>query len=119
MPLDTFTPPQDPSPGQTGKTVTARTLRAQFGDSYSQRSPDGLNSVTESVVLNWPMLSPTNAQTLDDFFAAKQGATAFIYTLPWEETEKIWTAPSWRRGNPESTHQDFQATLVQEFDLGT
>ena len=119
MTLATFTPPLSPAPGQTAKTVTARTLRAQFGDSYSQRTPDGLNSVTAIVVLDWPQIQPADADTIEAFFVAQNGATAFIYTLPWETAAKIWTAASWKRGNPSGMISSFQVNLTQEFDIGT
>lgn len=119
MALDTFTPPRAPAPGQTGKNVAPRVLRAQFGDSYSQRSPDGINPVVANVTLDWPLLLPADADTIEAFFAAKQGATAFRYTLPLESVEKIWTCASWKRSYPSVVTSSIQATLVQEFDLGT
>lgn len=119
MSLTVFSPPVAPAPGQTAKTVTARVLRAQFGDSYSQRTPDGLNPVTEAVVLDWPTLRPADANTIEAFFVALQGATAFNYTLPWESIAKSWTAASWKRGTPSPVTASFQVNLVQEFDLGS
>ena len=119
MALDTFTPPIAPSPGQTGKTVNAGTLRADFGDNYSQRSPKGLNSVRATLTLDWEVLAPADADTLEAFFDGKKGATAFVYTPPLESTAKIWTCETWKRGDPYAAQQSFQATLLQEFDMGT
>jgi phage-related protein len=117
--LTIFSPPVAPAPGQTAKTVTARVLRANFGDSYSQRTPDGLNPLTDAVVLDWPVLRPADADTIEAFFKGLKGATAFSYTLPWESTAKAWTAATWKRGNPGGLTASLQATLTQEFDIGT
>jgi phage-related protein len=115
---DTFTPPVIPSPGQgTNKKVTARVLRADFGDGYSQRGPDGLNYVGRALTLVWATLSQADADTIEAFFVAHV-ALAFYYTPPMESTPLKWSCATWNRSYPGGPTHAISADLMQEFDLG-
>ena len=117
---DTFAPPVAPSPGQTTqKTVTGNIRRAEFGDNYSQRAPDGLNAVKRQLMLSWPALVSTDCATIESFFLAEgSGATAFFYTPYLESTALKWTCSTWTKGYVDGDIVSLEATLVQEFDVG-
>lgn len=117
MTLATFAPTYAPGTSGVSKTVTARVRRAQFGDGYSLRVVDGLNAVTRTVTLTWPVLVSSDAQNLEDFFSGKAGATAFLYTLPGESVQRTWTAPKWSRQFVTVVTESFSVDLIEEFDL--
>ena len=118
MSLSTFAPPVAPSPQGTQKQVSGRVRRAEFGDGYSQRAPDGLNFVGRQVTLSWPALSAADSDTIEAFFIAQNsGATPFLYTLYNESTQYQWTVASWTKAYVDGDIVSLTATLVQEFDL--
>ena len=70
------------------KTVKHRTRIAQFGDGYSQRVPDGINSRVESWSVSWPGLNETDYQTVISTLDAAGAATALTWTPPGDSTVK-------------------------------
>lgn len=116
---DTFAPPVAPSPANTTqKTVTGAVRRAEFGDGYSQRAPDGLNFTKCQLTLSWPALASADAATIEAFFIAEgSGATAFFYTPYLEATALKWTCATWTKSYVDGDIVSLQATFVQEFDL--
>lgn len=69
--------------------------RAQFGDGYSQRAPQGINSNLEQ----WPTVifdkrSDADAAAIMAFFDALEGATAFTWTRPGTLTAKKYVCQS-------------------------
>jgi phage-related protein len=115
MAFDTFVPPRCPNQG-SARQVTARTREAQFGDGYSQRAVDGLNSIGKLLSLEWPLLTQAQAQEIEDFFKAKGGATAFLYQPPKESAPLQWICKEWTRtsGGP---REALSANFIQVFDL--
>ena len=92
---DTFEP-RAPS-WTTARTTRARVLRAGFGDGYSQRAGDGLNSVVSSWSVVWNVLTSEEADYIDGFLAARGGHEAFSWTAPGEDQARLWTCESWTR----------------------
>ena len=94
---DTFTPPVAPSTDLTAQT-TARVNEAGFGDGYVQRTPDGLNSLDQTVSLQWAdTLTKAQVTEIRQFFEAKLGATPFFYQLPDEDAPRKWVCKTWSR----------------------
>lgn len=91
MPLDTFTPTTNPAPDQTQRVVKRRVNSAQFGDGYSQRSTDGLNTSLRAYTANWAVLASTEADTYEAFFDA-HSVTPFLWTPPLETVQRKWLA---------------------------
>lgn len=115
--MTTFTPPVVPSVGGTGKKTTPKVRRAEFGDGYSQRTPDGLNYNKRTVTLSWELLLSTDADTIEDFMNARGGSEAFTYTLPLESTEFKWTNGTVSRSYAGASRVNLSVDLNQEFDL--
>jgi phage-related protein len=67
MALETFSPSIAPSPG-TGFTPVIKLREADFGDGYSQSSPDGLNHIKMKVELSWRGLTAAQLSELRSFF---------------------------------------------------
>ena len=115
MPLDTFTPPKDPSPRSAGQ-VKPRTNTAQFGDGYSQRSEDGLNALTRDFQAVWPGLTVADRDTITAFLA-NHTVTPFLWTVPLESVEYKWIAVDWSPGAVGGEAVSLSATLRVVFDL--
>lgn len=80
-----------PSYSSSG-TTDYKILEADFGDGYSQRAADGLNSKKISWSLTWENRPDTDVSTLADFLNDKLGYEAFLWTAPDETTERKWIA---------------------------
>ncbi len=61
---------------------TFRVLRAQFGDGYEQRSPDGLNSVRRSWTVTWSVIGAEEKDALMSFLTQMGGVQSFFWTMP-------------------------------------
>lgn len=62
--------------------LAPRVNRTQFGDGYSQRVPDGLNSVMETWNLAFTLRTKAEVGAIDAFLRTQKGATAFDWTSP-------------------------------------
>ena len=100
--MTAFSPPSAPSVTGTSKTVTPRVKRADFGDGYSQRAVDGLN---------------TNADTIENFMIARGGSDVITYTLPLESASLKWTNGAVKRTYLGGSRVNLSVDLTQEFDL--
>jgi len=116
MAADTFIPPVAPSSEGTSTAINMKVRRAEFGDGYSQRTPDGLNFTGRVVTLTWPALVEADLETIVSFFTGLGGASTFTYTLPFESTQFKWTCATLQAGYVDATMRSLVATLQQEFD---
>lgn len=112
MTTPTFNPPMAPSI-ETSRTTKPKVLRAEFGDGYSQRAPDGLNAQLEGMTVVWSRLKPTDAASIIAFLTARAGVEAFAWTAPRDPAPKLWIAESWDRGYPTQTHESVRAQFRQ------
>lgn len=115
MPLNTFAPAFNPTL-QSTRGVKARTVTAQFGDGYSQRSEDGLNAAPRNYQAIWEELQSTDADTIEAFLEA-QTAIPFLWTPPLETVQRSWIASNWTRGYVGGTLVSLTASLAEVFDL--
>lgn len=74
---------------EASRTVSVRSLEAQFGDGYLSRRPDGINTVMETWSVSTPLMSVDDAQALETELIAL-GANSFAWTPPYETTAKQW-----------------------------
>jgi phage-related protein len=118
MTLATFTPPRKPDRG-TEDTPKVKVLKAEFGDGYTQSSPDGLNHIRRQMTLSWEMLNPTQAAAITGFFVAQLGCTPFWWTPSDETTPVKWTCEDWKDKRGDGGFRTVQATFVQSFNLLT
>lgn len=70
-----------PSSGFQNQVKTSA-LAAQFGDGYSQRVPQGINNISKEWSLTWVNRSYSHCQDILDFFEARKGTEAFLWTPP-------------------------------------
>jgi phage-related protein len=77
------------------ETRGQRSLKTQFGDGYSQRSPDGLNTLIERHTLSIFTNNQTETDTLQSFLDVQGMVDAIVWTPPGSTTSKnyLMTAP--------------------------
>ncbi|MCW2242269.1 phage tail protein [Azospirillum canadense] len=118
MPLQTFSPPRAPS-FQSQKSVQPRILKASFGDGYTQRTADGLNTMPQSWDLRWDALRATDADAIEAFFVATGGYKAFWWT-PFDQGSPQplkFIVESWTKAPVGTRVYSVSAKLTQVFDL--
>lgn len=114
--MHVFTPPAPPSSGGTDQSKTPRIIRVRFGDGYSQRAEDGINTLSVKVNVAWEYLDPTFADEIESFLL-EHGSTPFIWVLPFETAERVFTCESCKRSYPDQVGNiALAATLIEEFD---
>lgn len=69
-----------------------RYLEANFGDGYSQRAGDGLNTISEEWRMVWDIITSSEKNILIDFFDQQQGYLNFNFTAPGDSVSKKWIA---------------------------
>tara|TARA_B100001939_G_scaffold340682_1_gene349224 strand:- start:1585 stop:1926 length:342 start_codon:yes stop_codon:yes gene_type:complete len=89
---------------------------AQFGSGYSQRTTFGLNQDPKNWSLKWEYLSPTDADTIEDFLEARGGVEAFEWTPPDDTTEYKWICREWDKSLPFCLRYTITATFEQVFE---
>jgi phage-related protein len=105
-----------PSYGSSG-TTDFRVLEAPFGDGYSQRAADGLNSQRIFWSLTWENREDADVTTLYNFLADKLGYIAFLWTAPDESIERKWIARSMERTPIAAGYSTLQTEFEEVFDL--
>ena len=119
MALATF--PMDgvfgPIAGSAERGSQCRVLRAEFGDGYSQRAADGINSVRDTYAVSWEGLSRTDANTIDTFLRTHGGHTAFKWTPPGASASRNWLCSEWRVRHSSATLDAITATFVEDFSV--
>lgn len=112
MALQTFNPPVAPSPG-TGIKRRMKILEAEFGDGYSQPTPDGLNHMRKELSLQWDTLTSAQMLLIDGFFEDHRGTDPFYYQPAGTAAPIKWTCKEWD-AKLDGTWS-MSATLVQSF----
>jgi phage-related protein len=98
------------------KSVTPRILKADFGDGYTQRAGDGLN--TQPQIWNVEFRGDTTAiDTIESFFEDTGGWESFDWTPPRATSSKKFIYTSYSRQPLGPNHDSLQATLQEQFDL--
>lgn len=111
MAFPTFNPPVRQSKGTT-ISPTIKILSAEFGDGYTQESPDGINHIRDSVDLVWDTLLPEDAIAIETFLRGQKGTNPFWYDVD-ELDHRKWTCKVWKRTRDEV--HSFSATFVESF----
>lgn len=115
--MDVFNPEVVPSQSGSSKATTAAVNTAQFGDGYSQRARDGINSISRSISLSWEYLTTAQASALDDFFVSHGGDDAFLYQIDGDSVQRTWVCSSWKNGYEYGIAGTFSATFQEVFDI--
>lgn len=112
MALVTFNPPVAPSPG-TKHTPKINLAKSEFGDGYTQATPNGLNHVAYAIDLRWDALTQEQFTTIREFFEGQGGYRPFFFQPRGFDAVKKWTAPAW--SGSDSTPWTFEVKLQEWF----
>jgi len=103
---------------QVNKNTRTRVLKAEFGDGYSQRAVDGINTTKDTWDLSWIGLSTSDADTLISFLEARGGVESFDWTPNGEAVSKKWLCSEWSKTfNQIHNVINVNATFEQTYDL--
>ena len=65
-----------------------RVLEVNFGDGYTQRLPNGINSITRSFSATFKTRTKAKIEAMESFFVAKSGYVPFTFTVPTAASEE-------------------------------
>lgn len=99
----------------SSKDSKARVMMTRYGDGYSQRLRDGINSINRSFPVTIKASSLALADDIEAFLEAKGGAGAFLWTVPRAASAIKVTCDSWRRQDRVAASV-ITATFTQVFD---
>ena len=116
MTLPTFTPPCAPSPGLTD-TPEIKILKSEFGDGYTQASPQGLNHIRKVVEATWDVLDRAERDYIIDFFMERAGCQPFWFQMPHDDAATKWTVETWSDTVISGDYHRIAATFRQSFSL--
>ena len=118
LPNSTIAPfgPIEPSYG-TDSSTEYKVRRVDYGDGYSARAAEGLNSVAQTWNLTWDNLPDADSEALRVFFAGLKGVGVVDWTPFNQATALKWTASRFRSKPSGYQVTSCSVTLRQEFDL--
>jgi phage-related protein len=96
--------------------VEPAVLRAPFGDGYSQRTPDGINTTKERWTWKWSLLEPTYSSLIAQLKAAK-GVTTIQWHPANESTDRDFTVVRWSATPLHDAGGEVSAEGIEEYDL--
>lgn len=109
MPLDTLITQSS----QGGRKY--RTIVVQFGDGYSQRAPDGINSKLESWNLVWQNVTTAERATILAAFDAVGGWDHLTWTPPGGSSTKWRIVEGYTEVAKSGDHWDISVNVEQVF----
>ncbi|QEX18484.1 hypothetical protein FRZ44_37910 [Hypericibacter terrae] len=119
MARPTFSPPKAED-RPSAKSVEPRRIVNEFGDGYTQRSGDGLNTMPQMRDVSWSALTSDQADEIEAFFEARTGTDdAFDWTPSGEGSARVFIVMKWARSGRQDSgrHEGVQASFKEVFDL--
>ena len=106
-----------PTMTDSDQTYTTRTLETDFGDGYSQRAGDGINTVLTTLNLTWAGPN-SDITTLHNHFIERAGYQSFTINASWApSTAWKWVCKEWSVISLSKDVEQLQATLLRVFDI--
>ena len=87
-----------------------------FGDGYTQRAPNGINSKRSSYSLNWVGLTLSERDSIVDCLDRHRGVTDFYWT-PWDDVQQRWTCDTYNASPSPGNYYGISATFVKSFNI--
>lgn len=116
MTIEVFDPDPPPSPG-TSRKPEMKLLTAEFGDGYSQISPDGINHLRKTMRFKWELLTTSQERAIDAFLTRHGGHLPFYYAPSDETVSILWTCQEWESRVLENGFREMDATFKQSFNI--
>jgi phage-related protein len=120
--------PSDPSFGgsatpqpdqQSSYSVKPRINVVAFGDGYSQRTPDGLNTLRRVFSFSWKNIYSSQKVTIENFLIQQGGYIPFLYQPPTYSSQIQFTCAQWKFEFGEYNLFTLTATFEENFDIPT
>lgn len=112
----TFSPPYHPDWGLQ-RQFKPLVLRAAFGDGYSQRTADGINSLPVTFSARWTNLVAADKDTILNFFIARKGYQSFYYQYVDESSPKVYICGDWSYTHDDAGAYGISANFMQVYDI--
>lgn len=77
-----------------GSKAKPRAKVLQFGDGYSQRQADGINTDLRTYSVKFTDFA-TKIEEIDDFFTRHGGVKAFLWQAPDRHEPRLYICPEW------------------------
>lgn len=97
----------------TQKEVAPRVRKAQYGDGYSQRVGDGINTDLEKWSVQLTNVPHAEADSIETFLKAHGGYEAFYWTRPGTASPITVICPQWSRPHKTAVVCDISAAFEQ------
>jgi phage-related protein len=97
-------------------TKKVRVLNTQFGDGYTQRQADGINTIPEVWDLTFEYSSKTDRDALDAALTSLGGVNYFLWTPPYEVSAKKYICQEWSMPLNDYGSYPLQAKFTQVFE---
>jgi phage-related protein len=105
-----------PSRGFTTET-TPRVRISRFGDGYSQRIADGINSLNQVWNLQFTNIGINTCTAIEEFLSARGGVHAFTWLPDGETTEVKVLCSKWSKTYESEFSRTLSATFERVYDL--
>lgn len=109
--MDTFTWTPDYSANLSKKP---RVNSAKFGDGYSQRVGEGINTNPKMWSVGFTV-APAVGDAIDAFLDTKGGALSFLWTPPRESVARAFICPEWSKSESSYGEVTVNAKFEQVF----
>jgi len=94
-----------------------RTAESAFGEGYTQRSGDGLNTEQRKFIAEWKTLTIAQADEIEAFFVRHLGYVAFQWQGPRDGTLRRYRCKKWSRDNVSALVDSIRAEIEMVHDL--
>jgi len=98
------------------KTSSVRIIENTFGDGYSQRVPDGINTIINKATVELTG-DYSDIATYDSYFSGLQGADNFTWTPPGESSTSKWICKTWSIITLSNNTYSLTAEFERVYDL--
>jgi phage-related protein len=98
-----------------GQEETPRVREAPFGDGYSQRVGDGINSVDEVFNLNFTVRTKAEITAIASFLRGEAGVTSFQWTPP-DGVQRRFICKKWMPSYNHDGDCSLSATFIRVFE---
>lgn len=108
-------PDVQPSRG-SGADVASRLRKAQFGDGYAQRAPDGLNHLEKTYEFVLEAAPAADLEAVTDFLEARAGHEPFTFQPRGYDAAVRWVCETWSEPRwISATHGNLRATFTRDY----
>ena len=92
-----------------------KVLENQFGDGYTQRAADGINSIRDNARVEWKNVTTAEKDALLGVFVSAGGWQTIELTFPGDGAARHFTVKPWGRVPVSAGYWNVSATFREEF----